>query len=346
MLEVNAGIIRNYADAALVFNSKEYLALVREGIGFVQARLYDPASGALYGSQDADESYYKKQDRKGLRPPFVDATTYADSSSLMISALVAAYNATGETRYLDMAVKSAEFLLRKMTAGSEGVFHAFHNGAPSLKGLLSDNALFGSAMLDMYNTKGDRRYLRTAQDIGRLVISRFYDGATKRFRFSLDAPINRPVTAGVFSDMNENLANYRAVRFLSRLAFTGEYERLKEVRDVVAMSTSREYERFVPQAGTYGTVLLWMVGEPVQITILADGERSWNYLSTINRLYVPEKVVRVLSLSADVAEIKKLKYPLQESVYLCVGRRCSTPITSAEGLKAGLKDFLAKPGRD
>jgi len=346
MLEVNAGLIRTYADASLAFNSKEYLAIVRESMGFVQARLYDPASGALYGSQDADESYYKKQDRKGLRPPFVDMTTYADSSSLMISALVAAYSASGEAQYLDMAVKSAEFLLRNVSAGDDGVFHAFRNGAPSLKGLLSDNALFGSAMLDLYNTTGERRYLRTAQEIGRLVISRYYARSTKRFRSSFDTSISRPVTAGVLSEMNENLANYRAVRFLNRLAFTGEYENLKVVRNIVAASISREYEKFAPHAGTYGTVLLWMVGEPVQITILADGEGARNYLSTINRLSVPEKAVRVLSLSEDVKEIKKLKYPLQEAVYLCVGKRCSAPITSAEGLTAGLKDIIAKSVRD
>ncbi len=345
MLEVNAGMIRNYADASLVFDSKEYLAVVRESIRFVQARLYDSASAALYGSQDADESYYKKQDRKGLRPPFVDKTAYADSSSLMISALVAAYNATGEALYLDMAVKSAEFLLRNMTADNDGVFHAFHNGAPSLKGLLSDNALFGSAMLDLYNTTGERRYLRTAQVIGRLVIGR-YETATKRIRTTPDTPIKKPVTAGILSDMNENLANYRAVRFLSRLAFTGEYEKLKVVRDSVTASISKEYEIFSPHAGTYGTVLLWIVGEPVQITILADGEGARSYLSTINRFFVPEKAVRVLSLSEDVKEIKKLKYPLQEAVYLCVGKRCSAPITSAEGLKAGLKDFIAKPDRE
>jgi uncharacterized protein YyaL (SSP411 family) len=245
-----------------------------------------------------------------------------------------------------MAVKSAEFLLRNVSAGDEGVFHAFRNGAPSLKGLLSDNALFGSALLDLYNTTGERRYLRTAQEIGRLVSGRYYVRSTKRFSSTFDTSLNKPVTAGVLSEMNENLANYRAVRFLSRLAFTGEYEKLKVVRDIVTASISREYEKFSPQAGTYGTVLLWIVGEPVQIIILADGERSRNYLSMINRLPVPEKAVRVLSLSEDAKEIKKLKYPLQEAVYLCVGKRCSAPITSAEGLKAGLKDFITKPGRD
>jgi uncharacterized protein len=345
MLEVNAGLIRSYADASLVFNSNEYLAVVRASVRFVQARLYDPASGALYGSQDADESYFKKQDRKGLRPPFVDKTTYADSSSLMISALVAAYNATGDRLYLDMAVKSAEFLLRNVSARDEGVFHAFHNGAPSLKGLLSDNALFGSAMLDLYNTTGERRYLLTAQEIGRLVSSR-YERSTKRLRANPDTSLKKPVTAGVLSEINENLANYRAVRFLSRLGFTGEYDKLKVVRNIVTSSISREYEKFSPQAGTYGTVLLWIVGEPVQIIILADGDGARNYLSTINRLSVPDKAVRVLSLSEDAKEIKKLNYPLREAVYLCVGKRCSAPITSAEGLKAGLTDVLAKSGRD
>jgi uncharacterized protein YyaL (SSP411 family) len=92
--------------------------------------------------------------------------------------------------------------------------------------------------------------------------------------------------------------------------------------------------------------MLWMVGEPVQITILGDGEGIRNYLSTISRLSVPEKVVRVLSLSEDAKEIKKLNYPVQEAVYLCVGKRCSAPITSTDGLKAGLKDVITMPGRD
>jgi uncharacterized protein YyaL (SSP411 family) len=345
MLDVNAGMIRNYADASLVFNNKEYLAVVRESMRFVQTMLYDPASGALFGSQDADENYYKKQDRKGMKPPFVDMTTYADSSSLMISALIAAFNATGETLYLDMAVKSAEYLLRNMSAGDEGVYHAFRNGAPSLKGMLSDNALFGSAMLDLYNTTGERRYLKTAQELEPLVRGR-YERSTRRLRAIPDSPLSRPVTAGVLSDMNENLANYRAVRFLSRLACTGEYEKLKIVRDIVATSISRDHEKFAPQEGTYGTVLLWLAGDPIQINILAEGDGARNYLSTINRIFVPEKVVRVLSLSEDAKEIKRLNYPLKEAVYLCVGKRCSAPITSAVGLTTGLQDAVSKPGRD
>jgi hypothetical protein len=340
MLEVNAGLIRNYAIASMVFGNGEYVTIVRKCMGYIKANLYDPASGGFYGSQDADETYYTKQDRKGIKTPFVDRTVYADSSSLMISALVFAYQATGEKEHLDMAVRSAELMLRNLSAGNEGVFHSLREGTASLKGLLSDNALFGAALLDLYNTTGEKRYLDWANKIGRMIIDRYYDAGTRRFRASLDTPVKKPVTAGVLSDVNENSANYRALRFVSRLSYYGDNNRIKEARDAALMALSGEYRKFPPHAGPYGTVLLWVVREPVQVTIVADGDGARKYLPVINSVYVPEKAVRLLSLTDDAEEIKKLKYPLQEAVYLCAGKRCSAPITRPGKLASELRQFI------
>jgi len=340
MLEVNAGLIRNYAIASMVFDSREYQTVLSTCMGYIKANLYDPAGGGFYGSQDADETYYTKQDRKGMKAPLVDRTVYADSSSLMVTALVFAYQATGEKQYLDMAVRCAELMLRNMSAGNEGVFHSLREGTASLKGLLSDNALFGAALLDLYNATGEKRYLDWANRIGWMIIDSYYDAGTRRFRASLDAPIKKPVTAGVLSDVNENLANYRALRFVSRLSYYGDRQRMQEARDAALPALSGEYQRFPPHAGPYGTVLLWIVREPVQVTIVADGDGARKYLPVINSVYVPEKVVRVLSLTDDAEEIKKLKYPLQEAVYLCAGKRCSKPITKPEKLASKLRQFI------
>jgi uncharacterized protein YyaL (SSP411 family) len=149
MLEVNAGLIRNYAEAYQVFGSADHLRILKECIRYVQKNLADPATGAFHGSQDADESYYRKQDRKGLASPFVDRTSYADSSSLMISALVSAAGAAGEREYLAQAEQAAGFLLRNLYTEKGGVSHYFRDGKAGLPGLLSDNALFGLAMLDL-----------------------------------------------------------------------------------------------------------------------------------------------------------------------------------------------------
>lgn len=342
MLEVNAGLIRSYADASLVWGRKDYIRIVRKSMRFIQNNLYDNEGGVFFGSQDADEAYYKRRDRKGMKSPFVDKTTYTDSSSLMISALIASYGATSDKQYLGMAIKGADFLLEKLYSGSDGVCHYFRDGAPHLTGILSDNALAGSALLDLYNATGEKRYLNAAKEIGKLIIGQFYDVAKKRFSSTLDTSLSKPVTAGALSEVNENLANYRATRFLSRLAFTGEVKRLKEVRDAVVATISGEYQRFAPQAGAYGNSVIWIAGEPVQIMILADGEGARKYLSVINSVYVPEKVVRVLSLSEDAAEITKLKYTFKESVYLCAGKRCSAPIAKTGHLKEELIRFMEK----
>lgn len=342
MLEVNAGMIRNYAEASLVFGRKEYLDVVRDCMRFAQASLYDPGTGVFYSSQDADAGYYQKKNRKGLKAPLIDRTVYADSSALMVSALISAHYATGQRSYLDMAVRSADFMTLNMSAGVEGMFHSYRNGAPALKGLLSDNVLFGAALLDLYNATGEKRYLKNAVALGMLIIGHFYNAATMRFQFAHNDALVNPVTAGFQKKVNENLANYRALQFLSRLVLTGDYPGWQEVLDAVAITLSGEYQRFTPHAGTFGIALLYTVGEPVQITIVASENEAIQYIFAINRMYIPERVVRVLSLSEDAAEIKRQKYLLEEAAYVCTGKRCSAPVNDPDVLQIEVKNILRK----
>jgi len=340
LLDVNAGLIRNYAGASQVFGSKEYKKIVEKCLGYLESTLYDSESGAFFGSQDADEEYYQMRDRTHMKPPFVDRTVYADSSSLMVSALISAYGATGRTHYLDMAEHGTEFILQKLYGGKDGVYHFYREKTKRLMGLLPDNVLFGSALLDLYNATGERRYLNTAQEIGQLVATRFYDSGAQRFRTSLDVSQKKPVTAGMLSDVNEDLANYRALRLLARLASSEDSPGIKEIRDASAASLSGGYQRFSPYAAAYGNALLWILYDPVRITIAADGAARQDYAAAISSVYVPEKVVTFLSLAHDAEQIRKLNYAKKESVYLCAGKRCSKPISTSEQLKKTLRQFI------
>jgi len=69
MLEDNAGIIMNYLNAYKVFGSKDYLRVALKSLDYIKKNLYDGRKGFLWGSQDADERYYKSADRGGLNPP-------------------------------------------------------------------------------------------------------------------------------------------------------------------------------------------------------------------------------------------------------------------------------------
>jgi uncharacterized protein YyaL (SSP411 family) len=338
-------MIRNYAEASQVFGSSDYAKVVRKCVRYVRQNLYDAASGAFFGSQDADEAYYKSRDRKAMTAPAVDKTAYADSSALMISALVSAYHAVGDQQYLDMAIKGADFLLANLLTKDAGMQHVFRNGVSDLSGLLADNVLAGSALLDLYNVTGENRYLRAAQQLGRIIISRFYATDAKRFRPSLAVPIAAPIAPGMLTSVNDNLANYRALLFLGRLLYVEGSQDQKRVRDEALAAASGTYQDFTPNTAAYGNALLWATGDPIEITIIAKGKAARSYLAAIRGIYVPKRSIRVLSIAEDGALIKKLGYPRQEAVYLCAGKRCSKPIQSPGKLAEELRRFLVQPGR-
>jgi uncharacterized protein YyaL (SSP411 family) len=345
MLEVNAGMIRNYSEASLVFGSGEYKKVVQKCVRYVRLNLYDTASGAFFGSQDADEAYYKIRDRKGMTAPAVDKTAYADSSALMISALVSAYEAVDEQQYLAMAMKGADYLLTNLFDKDAGVYHFSRSGTRTLDGLLSDNVLAGAALLDLYTVTGEKRYLNAAKKINALIKNRFYDADAKRFRPSIAAPLAAPLAPGILTKVNDNLANYRAIRFMGRMLSVEEFKDQKKIRDEALAALSKNYQDFTPNAAAYGNALHWAMGDPIEITIIAKGKAARSYLTAIRDIYVPKKIVRVLSIEEDGDRINKLGYPKREAVYLCAGKRCSKPITAPRKLKEELRRFVEQKGK-
>jgi uncharacterized protein YyaL (SSP411 family) len=343
MLEVNAGLIRSYALASMVLGKKRFRRVMDESIGYVRRNLADANTGAFFGSQNADESYYQKQDRSGTMRPFVDRTSYADSASLMISALVAAYEATGEERYRVTATKAAEFLLETMDSPEEGIAHYFQEGTAALRGMLNDNALFGSALLDLAAITGERKYLDRAGRLGRTLIDRFYEKETRRFRSSLVETGVGPADEGALTSAGANLANYRAVRFLARLYHTGREDTVREVVDAVLQGLTGTSRTFTPYAPAYGNAALARIIDPVEITVVAGGARAQRYLAGLTEIYAPNKVVRMLSPTQDAETIRKLQYELGEAVYFCSGKRCSKPVRDPAKVRGELKRFLKEP---
>lgn len=341
MLDLNAELIRNYASAYMVFGDTNYKKVFNEVINYVEKYFYDNKTGAFYGSQDADEGYYKKTMRDGLKPPYVDSTIYADSNAQMVTALVAAYNATGERRYLERSEKTAGFIIKNLYSPNNGVYH-YYLGEKYLSGLISDNVLFGLALIDLYNVTAENRYLNTAEDIASLLLKRFYDNETKLFRPSLETTVVNPSTAGMLSDYNTILFNYRAVIFLSRLYYNNRTEQIKSIIEGINSKLKTVYERYGPSAALYGTALRWRLEEPLEITIIGE-DTSSKFLLPINKIYIPQKVVKILSLKKEKERIKELGYPLIEAVYVCLGKNCSAPMTKPEDFISGIKKFIEIP---
>jgi uncharacterized protein YyaL (SSP411 family) len=340
MLAINAGLIRNYASASMVFDSKNYRKIVKETIDYVQKNLLVEKTNAFFGSQDADEEYYALKKRSGLKKPFIDNTIYADSNALMITALSHAYAATGKRGYRDSAVRAADFILKKMYAEDTGVYHYYRNGKKKLSGLVSDNVLFGLALIDLYNVTGNTAYTKTAEIIVRLMIKRFYDDKNNIFRASLDTTLIRPTVTGRLTDFKHTASNYKAIILLNRLYYLLGDEKLKDTAGDILAHYGNVYERFSVSSGLYGSALRWSIQDPVDIKIIGHESKSDQFLARISSMYLPEKVISMLSLQRDKAKITSLGFPLKEAVYVCHGKRCSAPVENPDQMIEEVKRFL------
>jgi uncharacterized protein YyaL (SSP411 family) len=342
MLDVNAGMIKNYAEAGRVFGRKSYRKIAEETIGYVDRNLFDSKTGALYGSQDADEAYYALRDRARQKAPAVDKTVYADSSALMVSALASASLCLNGPLYLAQAQKGMDFLLAHLYSADPGVFHYERDGKRGLPGQLLDNALVGSALLDLYNLTGERRYRTIATDLGRLILDRFYDPGEHVFKSNTGTAGTDPVTAGIMAVVFEQTSNFRALQFLARLYRLNREERTKQTLDAVFQTFAGTYDRHAALAASYGNAVLWLKQEPVEITILLAGKNKEAWMRAVNGVFLPLRIVRVLSVTQDGPELRALNYSAREAAYICRGKQCSRPVTEPGKLRDALARFIAQ----
>jgi len=344
MLDLNAALIRNYASAYMVFGNNKYKKVLNKTITYVEKYLYDKKAGAFYGSQDAGEEYYRRTERAGFKPPYVDSTIYAYSNAQMITGLIAAYGATSEKRLIRMAVRTADFLLKNLYSDNDGTYH-YYFGQKHLSGHLSDNVLFGLALIDLYNVTGEKRYISKAEDISHLIINKFYDKTNNRFIPYLETTIINPAITSALSDYNTYLSNYRAVIFLNRLYDYNGNEKLKGIIESVNSRLRTVYEQYGPSAALYGTALRWSLETPLVVTIIARDKNVGRFLLQVNKMYIPQKVVKALSLNREKDRIRTFGYPIEEAAYACSGKRCSPAFTEPDSLIAGIKKFMENLNR-
>ncbi|MDH4231061.1 MAG: DUF255 domain-containing protein [Nitrospirota bacterium] len=343
LLGPNAGLIRNYARAYMIMRLRSYRLIMLANVNYALTTLLDRKTGVFYGSQDADEHYYRNKNRKGLKTPFIDRTIYTDSNALMITALLSVYDATGNREYLKISRKTADFIGNNLYTAENGMYHYYTDDSKQVSGLLSDNVLFGLALIDLYNATGEKKYMRQAESLAHFIIDNLYDHTSWQFKLSSETtPVSTSADSQVL-DANTAIANYRAVILLSRLYFYEKNDKFKGSIDNTLSTFKRSYGRFAPSGALYGTALRWNLSEPVEITVIAEGGRIKRYLSKIHMTQVPEKVTRIYLLKQDRELISSLGYPLEEAVYLCAGKKCSPPIRFPEKIPGALKKFLGYP---
>jgi uncharacterized protein YyaL (SSP411 family) len=348
MCEDNAKWLTLYLHAYQVTSEPFYADIARGIIGYVNAWLSDQVNGCFYGSQDADEEYYKlsKTERVKAKPPFIDKHIYTNWNAMMTSAYLEASFTLGEMSTREFGLNSLERLLKLNYKPGEGMFH-YHDGRPHLENQLADQVQTAKALCSAYECTGDRKFLERAGELMEIAGRKLYDAEYGAFFDTIVDP-NAP---GFLSKPAKPLEeNSTAALVLTKLFhLTG-----KDVYRKQAEETLKRFAAIYPQFGfmaaEYAIAVDTFINEPTTVRILGSPEKpgTKGLLTEAHRVYEPRKIIQVLDPKKDSGTIAALGFPNAEqpTAYVCVGTVCTAPIIEPKqiGLEIG-KMIAGQPKR-
>ena len=169
MLEDEAGLLRNALALYRVAGSGEHRPIAEGIVEYVEWKLRDKERGFFYGSQDADEEFYKltADQRAEHDEPYIDHTAYTSWNAQMISAYLEASWTLDRSDLREAALQALDFLWNEARDAETGSMYRYHDGAPHILGLLGDQSQTARALLDAAEVTGDSAVPRPRDGAGR-----------------------------------------------------------------------------------------------------------------------------------------------------------------------------------
>jgi uncharacterized protein YyaL (SSP411 family) len=337
MLEDNAPLLHCLCKLYRIDGADWQRRYIDVTIAYLDAWLSDAATGAFYGSQDADEEFYPlaSEERKKHDAPYVDRTIYTSWNAMAISAYLEASWTLGRPELRDRAIRALDFLWERLRDGTGMMSrylpasNAGGSEGPQVPGLLGDQAWTAIALLDAYETAGRRQDLDRARTLIDLMIDRlgargggFFDTPAEHETLGRLSVRQRPV--------KENAIAAMALIRLARLTHEQRYEdRAREtLEQFVAAAEAQGYF-----ASDYARAVDMLLNPGADVKIIASGGDGAGLRAAALSLAVPDRIVRVIDPGDGAAlEMESLPAHPSPAAYACYGTLCSAPVTTPSDL--------------
>jgi uncharacterized protein YyaL (SSP411 family) len=279
---------------------------------------------------------------KRIRPHLDDKILTA-WNGLMVSAFALGTQVLEEPKYAEAARRAADFLLDKMYDRASGrLLRRFRDGDAAIAGFLDDYAFFANALVDLYETVFDLRYLETAEQLAASMISLFEDTEQGAFFSTAAADPNLVLRMKEDYDGAEPSGNSIAVLALLRLSALTGREDFRAAAER-ALKTFASRMRAAP-VGVPQMLVAYMCSrsEPRQIVIAGEGAQAQRLLTPVRRAFLPNKVVFLIP-NSEVRDRLSLRLPAlagmtavdgKAAAYVCENFTCQLPATEPDALQA------------
>jgi hypothetical protein len=280
--------------------------------------------------------------------PHLDDKILTSWNGLMISAFAKAYaifeKQSAAGGYLELARKSADFILDKLyDEGKQVLHHRFRDGEAKYEGTLEDYSFFIQGLLDLYESCFEQKYLERAVMLADLMVKYFYDEEDSGFFDISGNDKSILIRTKEDYDSAEPTGNSIAVMNLLRLSQLTDNKELynKAYKSLELFSGKMSSQPYaMPQMLC---ALDFSLTKPKQIIIggKKDDSLTREMIREVHGRYIPNKIL----IFAEAGKENKLipflssivKQNEETTAYVCENFTCKLPTSDVEEFKKQLE---------
>jgi len=292
--------------------------------------------------------------------PGMDDKILVSWNALIIDALARAAQILNHTAYFAAAEKAALFLLEHVARSDGRLLHTWRHGKSKLDAYLDDYAYFVNALVALYETNFDERWIDEAVRLADLMRQHFEDKNNGGYFFTADDHERLIARNKDFHDASVPSGNGMAATALIRLGkLTGRTDYLESALGAIAAGMPL-MERAPTAAGQLLIALdLWL--GPLSELVLIGGKsepESRAILDEIQRAYLPNCVLayrpdeagqpsdRPSATSQHLEPLFSGRKTIdnQPTLYVCQNFTCQQPVVGADAIRATIQRLAAAGG--
>lgn len=270
---------------------------------------------------------------------YKDDKILTDWNGLMISAFAKAAQAFNNETYSNAATKAYSFIEKYLSNKDGRLIHRFREGESGLPAHIDDYAFMINALIDLYETTFEIKYLKRAIDLNEILIKEFWDTQNGGFYFTSNKSEELIARQKDVYDGAIPSGNSIALLNLIRLArFTADSNFEKKASELVKYF-SGYISKSLSAFSMFMCALDFQLHSSTEIVIAGNQKDTAvrEGLNLVNNIFNPNKIVILKSneekknptdLLAFTKEMKVVNN--KPTFYVCKNFICNRPVSNLE----------------
>ncbi|MCB0482167.1 MAG: thioredoxin domain-containing protein [Flavobacteriales bacterium] len=264
---------------------------------------------------------------KRIRPG-LDDKTLTSWNAITIKGLAKAFEVFKDEKFLDMAIKNANFILQHQKKKDGGLFHNYKEGRSNINGYLEDYCFTIEAYLKLYEVTFNSKWLDEAKEMADYTIEHFYNPQNGMFYFTSDedkALITRKM------EVNDNVIPASNSSLAKGLFLLGKYFDNRAYENMAITMLNNMSSQFVGYPSGYsnwGILYLSQVHPFYEVAIVGQ---DWSAKSaSFSEKYIPNKILLGSAKSSQIPLLQDKYVEGETYIYVCENKACQLPVTKVQ----------------